>query len=112
MDGTVARMRRVRKVLEDRGTDAPCDLSWWEAQAKAKGKDLPEGHEINDDAKQAMAKTWARAMGKSLPPPASRPKKTSWGWHWKSSVPGFPRGCKSGGTQGRRPGTRTSDQDA
>lgn len=67
-DGTVARMRKVRNTLDERGTDAPCDLSWWEAQAKAKGEDLPEGEDMNDEARQAMAKTWALAMRKSLPP--------------------------------------------
>lgn len=67
-DGTVARMRKVLKALQERGEEAPCDLSWWEAQAKAKGEDLPEGEEMSDEAKQAMAKAWALAMRKSLPP--------------------------------------------
>lgn len=67
-DGTVARMRKVRNTLLTAGTDSPCDLSWWEAQAKAKGQELPEREEMSDDDKQAKAEDWARAIRKSLPP--------------------------------------------
>lgn len=66
-DGTVARMRRACKTLLDAGTASPCDLSWWEAQAKVKGQELPEREEMSDDDKQAKAEEWALAIRKSLP---------------------------------------------
>ncbi len=66
-EGTVARMRKARNTLEAEGTEPPCDLSWWEAQAKAKGQEMPERKDMSDDDKRAKAEGWALAMRKSLP---------------------------------------------
>lgn len=64
-DGTVAAMRRVLHRLGG-GAEA-CDMPWEEARMKARGLDMPESPEFDDEAKQKLAEAWALQMRKVLP---------------------------------------------
>lgn len=66
---TVASMRRVKLALDKLGVgETACDLSWYEAQTKARGEDMPEREEWDDAKREALAGDWALAMRKVLPP--------------------------------------------
>ncbi|SLN76020.1 Transcriptional regulator NovG [Roseovarius gaetbuli] len=56
-DGTIAKMRRTRKLLEEQ--DAFMPETWWKAMRAAKGLDRPE---MTDDMVEQMIEARAKAL--------------------------------------------------
>ncbi|WP_320178317.1 ParB/RepB/Spo0J family partition protein [Roseovarius pacificus] len=72
-DGTVGKMRRTRKQLEDQGKDLP--PTWWMAMQALKGLERPE---LTDDMVEQMIEARAKALDDKIGKELGRMGNIQW----------------------------------